>query len=76
MQSFADSDTHFQLEIAETSDGWDGIRSGEPTGYVICDECGGRAKTVEEIPHEADCPQRGVVSKWWVAQFIGDTVDV
>ena len=72
MRSFSDDDTHFELITAETSDGWDGARRGEPTGEVRCDECGQTAMTVEEIPHDSDCSQRGVVSQWWAATFVGD----
>jgi hypothetical protein len=70
MRSFADDDTEFELVVAETSEGMDGVRRGEPTGEVRCAECGRVADVVEEIPHAHDCPQRGVVSRWWERTFV------
>ena len=70
MRSFSDADTEFELVIAETSEGRDGLRRGEPTGEVRCVECGAVAETVEEIPHEPSCPQRGVTSRWWERTFV------
>jgi len=62
MDSFSDPDTHFHLVTSDTSVGNDGLRRGEPTGDVQCCECGAVTEAVEEIPHERDCSQRGVVS--------------
>jgi hypothetical protein len=69
MESFSDEETEFELVVAETSDGMDGVRRGEPTGEVRCVECGRVADVIEEIPHKPDCPQRFVTSRWWAAQF-------
>lgn len=70
MDSFSDPETHFHVVISETSVGHDGVRRGEPTGEIRCCECGAVAQTVEEIPHERGCSQRGVVSRWWLSTFV------
>ncbi|UIO98919.1 hypothetical protein Hbl1158_10270 [Halobaculum sp. CBA1158] len=70
MDSFSDPETHFRLVTSDTSVGHDGLRRGEPTGEVACCECGRVAETVEEIPHDTDCSQRGVVSRWWLEAFV------
>ena len=72
MRSFADPDTEFELVTAESSEGWDGLRAGEPTGEVRCTECGRTAAVVEEIPHTVGCSQRYVASEWWAEHFRKD----
>ena len=69
MKSFADPDTHFELERSDTPADVDGFKLGEPTGTVRCSECGAAAHNIDEIPHRATCPQRWVRSRWWAEQF-------
>lgn len=63
MRSFSESDTEYILEKGN---------NGKPTGVVICAHCGAGHLTVEEIPHDSDCDQRGVVSRWWEQAFAAD----
>jgi len=63
--SFADPDTHFRLIRSETPVDVDGFKIDEPTGEIECEECGHRAGAPEYINHDADCPQRGVTSRWY-----------
>lgn len=78
MRSFADPDTHFSIEIAETSEGWDGARLNEPT-ELRCSECGASVRLtrepspgIDELQHEADCSQRYVRSEWWAHNFVAN----
>jgi hypothetical protein len=72
-RSFADADTHF--EILPSGEGDDGYRRGEPK-WLACSDCTARVKitrdpsdpSVEELPHDSDCPQRTVKSRWWWSQ--------
>ena len=73
MRSFADPDTHFQLERSETPVNVDGFKLGEPTGRLSCVECQAVAENVDEIPHKRDCSQRFVHSKWYVDSTISDS---
>jgi hypothetical protein len=55
-RSFADPDTHFALPTR---------RPGEPTGEVVCCECGQSAGAPEYIPHADGCPQADVTSRYY-----------
>jgi hypothetical protein len=75
MRSFADPDTEFEIETAESSEGWDGVRNGEPV-RMRCPKCGATlpitrdpSASIEELPHEPGCEQRGVVSEYWEETF-------
>lgn len=65
VRSFADPDTHFTLIKSDTSVEKDGVRKGEPTGEVECDECGRVAAAPEYIPHTKGCSQSDVGSDWY-----------
>lgn len=67
--SFSDPETHYRLEKSNTPVTVDGFALGEPTGMVMCEECGREAENVDEIPHASDCPQRFVKSHWWEHMF-------
>lgn len=69
VRSFSDPETHFTLLSGDEGD-------GQPTGEVMCDECGRVAGAPEYIPHEPGCPQSDVKSEWWAmthAQAIQDS---
>ena len=68
-ESFADPETHFTLVKERRPVGTGGLEHEVYTGEVQCDECGEKAMNVEEIPHDQDCPQRGVHSRWYAAAF-------
>lgn len=70
MKSFSDPDTHFEIVKSQTPVTVDGFALHEPTGEIRCEECGRSHHVVEEIPHEKDCPQRGVVSRFWEREFV------
>ncbi|WP_156105723.1 hypothetical protein [Halobellus rufus] len=78
MRSFSDPDTEFEIVVAETSEDWDGARRGEPV-KMRCPDCGATlpitrepSASIEELPHDPDCPQRGVTSQWWERTFVDD----
>jgi len=73
VRSFAEPDTEFELERSDTPVDVDGFKLGEPTGRVSCVSCGATAENVDEIPHDSDCPQRFVHSKWYVDSVESDT---
>lgn len=68
-RSFSDEDTEFCLRRSETPVGVDGVAKGSPTGEVECLECGAVAYNVDAIPHDPDCPQRDVRSRWYWGSF-------
>lgn len=72
MKDFTDPDTHFEIITSDTPYTVDGFNKGEPTGEVRCEDCGQVAMNIDEIPHDPDCPQRWVRSRWWVAHFFDD----
>lgn len=72
-RSFADPETHFTLVREERPIGDGGLVQEVPAGRVKCDCCEAVAENIEEIPHDQDCPQRGVHSRWYAAAFfVGD----
>ena len=66
-----DSDTEYRVIKSETSVGKGGIRRGEPTGEIRCEECGQAHVNIDEIPHEVDCSQRYSRTNYWRTQFLG-----
>lgn len=70
MRSFTDPGTVFEVIVSKTNIAVDGFALGEPTGEVECLECGESHLNIDEIPHESDCSQRFVHSKWYA-----DTMD-
>jgi hypothetical protein len=64
-RSFSDPDTHFRLLRSNTPVNVDGFKLGEPTGEVVCEECGQSAAAPEYIPHLKHCSQSDVRSRFW-----------
>jgi hypothetical protein len=62
--SFADPRTKFRL--VRGAEGRTGGQINEPTGEIVCAACGGRHVNIDDIPHDADCPQRFVHSRFYV----------
>ena len=79
MRSFAEPDTEFTILRAEYKLGrgqFPDCYEGEPTGIVVCDECGRRADSVDEIPHRTtpgdECGQRFVHFRWYLDTAMAD----
>lgn len=72
MRSFADPNTFFNIVVSTTPHTDDGFWPGEPTGEVRCEECGAAHVNVDEIPHEPDCSQRFVHSRWYAETMDAD----
>jgi hypothetical protein len=66
MRSFTDPDTEFVLEKSDTPASVDGVNLGEPTGEVICAECGQSAGAPEYINHKPNCSQSDVYSEYYL----------
>ena len=64
-RSFADPDTEFELVRSDTPVDVDGFKIGEPTGEVLCVECGRSAGAPEYIAHLPTCGQADVTSEWY-----------
>jgi len=65
MRSFADPETAFHLVRSDTPITEDGFKIGELTGEVVCLECDESHTNIDEIPHEEDCSQRFVHSRFY-----------
>lgn len=48
---WSDPNTEFILEKSGTPLDEDGFKLGEPTGHIICEECGRAAMHIERINH-------------------------
>lgn len=77
MRSFADPETHFQIQESGTPPNEDGLGPRAPK-WLACDECGARVRidgpdghqtAIDELPHDHDCAQRDVKSRYWRQQF-------
>lgn len=78
MRSFADPETHFRINQSESPVTVDGYAKGEPKS-LECDECGaevlidgpdGHQTPIDNLPHDRECPQRDVVSRYFERQFV------
>lgn len=78
MRSFADPGTHFRIIPSGSPPSVDGLAISEPK-FLECDECGAQVRidgpdeaqtTIDDLPHDRGCPQRGVVSEWWESQYL------
>ena len=65
MRSFANPETHFEIQRSDTPHTDDGLWPGEPTGRIVCLACGEAHYNVDEIPHAETCPQRFVHSRFY-----------
>jgi len=66
-----DPETEWRLVRSDTPVDVAGFKFGEPTGEVICEEGGESAMNIDEIPHDADCPQRWSRTEFWADRFSG-----
>ena len=78
LRSFAEQGTHFRIEKSGTPPSVDGLAITEPK-WLVCEACGakvridgpeGHTTTIDNLPHERDCPQRDVVSRDYVERFV------
>jgi len=77
-RSFTDPDTHFEIVESTTPVSVDGYAQGEPK-QLRCPDCGVAVELtrdpsdpgIDDLPHETDCPQRGVHSRWYACKFFG-----
>ena len=78
MRSFADPETHFAIVPSDSPVTVDGYAMGEPK-LLECDECGAQVlidapdetqTTIDNLPHDRDCPQRGVASRYYEDRFL------
>ncbi|MFC6973662.1 hypothetical protein ACFQL1_01620 [Halomicroarcula sp. GCM10025709] len=69
--SFAAPETEFKLVWEEVEIGTGGLTEKRPTGEIRCVECGATAWNIDDFPHEQDCPQRFVHSRWYAEQLLG-----
>ena len=78
MRSFADPETHFKIVPSGSPPSVDGLAISEPK-YLACAECGARVRidgpdehdtAVDDLPHDHNCPQRDVVSRYFEETFV------
>lgn len=78
LRSFASPETHFRIIQSGSPPSVDGLAITEPK-YIECIECGARVRidgpdghttTIDNLPHERDCGQRDVVSRYYVERFV------
>jgi len=78
MRSFADPETHFRIVPSGSPPSVDGLAISEPK-FLECDDCGARVRidgpdetqtTVDDLPHDRGCSQRGVTSRYFEEQFV------
>jgi len=78
LRSFADRDTHFAIVPSGSPPSVDGLAITEPK-FLRCTECDaqvridgpeGHTTTIDNLPHERDCPQRDVVSRYFEERFV------
>lgn len=70
-RSFSHPGTHYHFVRKHTRT-VNGRAAARPTGMVQCCECGQEHLSIDEIPHENDCTQRFVKSRWWVESMKND----
>ncbi|GAA0539495.1 hypothetical protein ABNG02_15815 [Halorubrum ejinorense] len=78
LRSFADRETHFRIVPSGSPPSVDGLAITEPK-FIECTECEARVRidgpdghqtTIDNLPHDRDCPQRDVVSQYYRDQFV------
>jgi len=78
LRSFTDKETHFAIVPSGSPPSVDGLAISEPK-WLRCTTCGaqiridgpeGHTTTIDNLPHERDCPQRDVVSRDYVDRFV------
>lgn len=66
--TFSSPRSKFETVTSDSPRHVDRFKLGGPTGEVFCLECHAPHQVVEEIPHDPDCRQRFVTSRWWRRQ--------
>ena len=69
---FSDPTTSYHIPSVSTSAGV--VHNGEPSGFVICLQCGEGHLDIDEIDHPKWCPQYWAHSEWWWQQH-PDAID-
>ena len=78
MRSFSDPETTFEIVGSESPPTVDGLAIGEPK-FLECATCGASVRidgpdehqtAIDDLPHDKECPQRDVVSEWFVTQYV------
>ncbi|GAB7010435.1 hypothetical protein [Halorubrum trueperi] len=78
LRSFSEPKTHFEIVPSGSPPSVDGLAISEPK-YLQCSECGARVRidgpeghktTIDNLPHDRDCPQRGVASRYYEERFV------
>ena len=78
LRSFASPKTHFRIVPSGSPPSVDGLAITEPK-WLECTECGARVRidgpdetqtTIDNLPHDRDCPQRDVVSRYYRERFV------
>ncbi|EMA57016.1 hypothetical protein C468_16924 [Halorubrum kocurii JCM 14978] len=78
MRSFADPETEFEIVPSGSPPSVDGLTITEPK-FLRCAECGaqvridgpdGHQTTIDNLPHDRDCPQRGMTSRYYEERFV------
>jgi len=78
LRSFADSETHFKIVPSGSPPTVDGLAISEPK-FLRCVECGAQVRidgpeetqtTIDDLPHDRNCSQRDVVSRYFEERFV------
>jgi hypothetical protein len=78
LRSFASPETHFRIVPSGSPPSVDGMSITEPK-WLECTECGARVRidgpdetqtTIDNLPHDRDCPQRDVFSKYFKENYL------
>lgn len=78
MRSFSSPDTHFRIEVSGSPPSVDGLAIEEPK-WMVCDCCGAKVRidaadetqtAIDNLPHDAGCPQRDTTSRYYMDTFV------
>lgn len=78
LRSFSSPETEFAIVPSGSPPTVDGLAISEPK-YLRCERCGaqvridgpdGHQTTIDNLPHDRDCPQRDVVSEYFEERFV------
>ncbi|PHQ47208.1 hypothetical protein DJ68_03090 [Halorubrum sp. C3] len=78
MRSFSSPETHFEIVPSGSPPSVDGLSMTEPK-FLKCSSCGAQVRidgpdetqtTIDNLPHDRDCPQRGVASRYYEDRFV------
>lgn len=77
LRSFSDPETEFEIIKSGTPPSVDGLAITEPK-WLECAECNARVRidgpegqqtTIDNLPHDKNCSQRDVVSRYFEEKF-------